>query len=145
MKYVDLRSLESNATETTTFTRDYLEFQLGRKFTKVQDNASKYEEDGKGYSFLLELGSGNASTRFQAWVTQRRASRIDLYIGNSFISDGTIQIDTLSEYRKGNDRGAGNEYRNVPLYKVVEFFEINELITEDAHRVTIEKEEVLAC
>ena len=117
--------------ERVDFTKKWLELSLGRQFDKVKDSASTYNSDanGKGYSYLLQLGSGNASTRFQVWITARgNAERIDMYIGKDYITTDTIDVASLANYRKGNDRGQGNTYRNVPLYMVKEFFASNDLI-----------------
>jgi hypothetical protein len=131
--------------ERVEFTRKWLELSLGRTFDKVKDSASTFESDsnGKGYSYLLQLGSGNASTRFQVWITARgNAERVDMYIGKDYSTTDTIDVASLATYRKGNDRGQGNTYRDVPLYMVKEFFDSNELTlthkrtTEKAKRVT---------
>ena len=117
--------------ERVDFSKKWLELSLGRTFEKVKDSASTYASDsnGKGYSYLLQLGSGNASTRFQVWITARKdTERVDMYIGKDYIVTDTIDVTSLANYRKGNDRGQGNTYRNVPLYMVKEFFKINDLI-----------------
>lgn len=132
--------------ERTEFTRKWLELSLGRTFDKVKDSASTFEVDsnGKGYSYLLQLGSGNASTRFQVWVTARKnAERVDMYIGKDYITTDTIDVSSLANYRKGNDRGQGNTYRDVPLYMVKEFFASNDLIVSKT-RTTAKRESVTA-
>lgn len=113
------------------FHKTWLEIATGRTFDKVRDNASKYEEDGNAFSYMLELGSGNASTRFQTWITARKNVRCDLYVGNAYITTDTIDITLLQDYRKGNDKGQGNTYRNVPMHVIKAFFESNELVKRD--------------
>lgn len=133
-------------TERVDFTKKWLELSLGRTFEKVKDSASTFEADsnGKGYSYLLQLGSGNASTRFQVWITARKdTERIDMYIGKDYITTDTIDVAILANYRKGNDRGQGNTYRSVPLYMVKEFFKANDLIVKQA-RTTAKAKSVTA-
>ena len=129
-KLNNLNHVETLA-ERTEFTRRWIELAVGRTFDKVKDSASTFEADsnGKGYSYLMQLGSGNASTRFQVWITARgNAERIDMYIGKDYITTDTIDVSILANFRKGNDRGQGNTYRNVPLYMVKDFFKANDLI-----------------
>jgi len=113
------------------FCKSWLEIATGREFETVHDNASVCEDDkGNAFSYLLELGSGNASTRFQVWITARKrgGARVDLFIGNAYIETETVNIDSLATYRKGNDCGQGNTYRSVPMDTVKAFFESNELV-----------------
>ena len=133
-------------TERVDFTKKWLELSLGQKFDKVKDGSSSYESDsnGKGYSFLLELGGGGASTRFQTWITARGNTEfIDMYVGKDYILTDTIDVSILANYRKGNDRGQGNKYSRVPMWLVKEFFASNGL-THTNKQTTAKRESVTA-
>jgi len=135
------------------FYKKYLELATGREFIRVQDNASKFEEDGNAYSYLLQLGDGNASTRFQTWITARKDVRVDMYIGNAYIDTETVTLDisgvirdnvvALKDYCRSNDNGKGNAFKNVPLWLVEKFYRENDLCVTPttAKNETVKKSE----
>ena len=107
-----------------------LENAMGLTLTAQADNASTYEENGKGVSFMLSQGqASHASTRCEVWLTARKRDgiRIDMYVGNAWIAQGALTVESLKAYRKGNDCGQGNAYRAVPLENVRAWFEENRL------------------
>lgn len=143
----------STVAEKMSFYKKYLELATGRAFIRVQDNASKFEEDGNAYSYLLQLGDGNASTRFQTWITARKDVRVDMYIGNAYIDTETVSLDisgvikdivvALKDYCKSNDNGKGNAFKNVPLWLVEKFYKENALCVTPttAKNKTVKKSE----
>lgn len=118
-----------NYAKELTALKTRLEKSIGRKFELVKDNASVYEKDGNAYSYVLELGQGGAKTRFQTWLTARKKGvKIDCFVGTTYIATGTIDVKTLSQYRKDTDFGCGGSYRNVSETDLVKFFTDNDLI-----------------
>lgn len=118
-----------NYAKELTALKTRLEKAIGRKFETRKDNASVYEKDGNAYSFVLELGQGGAKTRFQTWLTARKNGiKIDCFVGTTYIATGTIDIKTLSQYRKDSDFNCGGSYRNVSESDLIKFFADNDLI-----------------
>ena len=122
------------------FCKNYVERAIGRKAETRRDNASKYEKDGQSYSYLWSLGNtSNAISRFETWLTARKDVFFDIYIGDAYTTTETIDDAVLKPYYVGRGKRGKTEveniYRHVPMSVAIEFYAVNELLTETAQNV----------